>query len=260
MKSIQVLANGGHNAIGDLGVMHDLRRRTDALQLWEVSAYRGQRAPSLSGAAFRAALELRYQVYCLERGFLPCDAYPDGAETDEHDESAKHFFAHDQFGELVGYVRLVSPDAMQQFPFQRHCPPWVDGMALPAPSEAAEVSRLIVRSDFRRLRSAQPSAHNLKLRDGSRDCSSRRQDSQQILSNLYRQMYAYSQAVGIQYWYAAMERPLARALMLSSFAFKPIGPQSDYYGPVAPYLADLRAFEGANEGLSVRSAELAEEE
>jgi N-acyl amino acid synthase of PEP-CTERM/exosortase system len=56
-------------------------------------------------------------------------------------------------------------------------------------------------------------------------------------------MYTYSLANGIRYWYAAMERPLARALTHMHFPFRQIGPVSDYYGKVAPYLGDLRELE-----------------
>ena len=47
----------------------------------------------------------------------------------------------------------------------------------------------------------------------------------------------------MRFWYAAMEQPLARLLAQFSFRFMPIGPATDYYGPVAPYLADLRSLE-----------------
>jgi N-acyl amino acid synthase of PEP-CTERM/exosortase system len=56
-------------------------------------------------------------------------------------------------------------------------------------------------------------------------------------------MYAHSLRNGIRYWYAAMERSLARALVRMNFGFRQIGPATNYYGPVAPYVADLREFE-----------------
>jgi N-acyl amino acid synthase of PEP-CTERM/exosortase system len=56
-------------------------------------------------------------------------------------------------------------------------------------------------------------------------------------------MYAYSLKNEIRYWYAAMERSLARILSRMHFGFQQIGPATDYYGPVAPYVADLRVLE-----------------
>ncbi|MBP6559893.1 MAG: PEP-CTERM/exosortase system-associated acyltransferase, partial [Burkholderiaceae bacterium] len=70
-----------------------------------------------------------------------------------------------------------------------------------------------------------------------------RNPSPQILLTLYREMYAYSLQNGIRYWYAAMERSLARILTRMNFGFQQIGPATDYYGPVAPYVADLRVLE-----------------
>jgi N-acyl amino acid synthase of PEP-CTERM/exosortase system len=192
--------------------------------------------------AFRRATELRFQVYCLECNFLSADDYPHGIETDEHDDDAAHFYAFDAEEDLVGYVRLVLPDDGLQFPIQKHCALSVGNEALTQPRQAAEISRLMVRNDYRRRRgdglSGVTAGQNRAAFAGER-----RQEAPQILLSLYRQMYAYSRENGIRYWYAAMERPLARSLQRMDFAFKSIGPETDYYGPVAPYLADLRELE-----------------
>jgi N-acyl amino acid synthase of PEP-CTERM/exosortase system len=56
-------------------------------------------------------------------------------------------------------------------------------------------------------------------------------------------MYQHSNSCGTRYWYAAMEQPLARSLQLMRFPFKKIGRETDYFGPVAPYVLDLRELE-----------------
>lgn len=205
--------------------------------------------PRVQDRDFRSALELRYQVYCVECSFLSPDDYPDGVEMDEHDAAAEHFYAFDSQDELVGYVRLVRPDADQRFPFQSHCITSADGSKLPAPGRAAEISRLMLRCDYRRLRSNRLAAvavgPTCAVAPGVR-----RDDASQVLMTLYRQMYAYSRDNDISHWYAAMERPLARSLKRMNIAFRSIGPQTDYYGPVAPYLASLQEVEaqvGAND-------------
>lgn len=54
--------------------------------------------------------------------WLPApEDYPSKRETDEHDASSAHFAALNLSNELVGYVRLVFPDALENFPFQTHC-------------------------------------------------------------------------------------------------------------------------------------------
>lgn len=193
-------------------------------------------------AALRDAFALRYSVYCLECGFLDAQAYPDGLETDGDDADSAHFGAYNQSRELVGYVRLVLPDAQDRLPWEAHCQSLREGAALPPRAQSAEISRLMVREDYRRRRGdmlsgvAQPD-------NGAHAWHDRRSVSPQILLTLYRQMYLYSLAHGIAYWYAAMERSLARSLKRLRFGFHQIGAQADYFGPVAPYLADLRELE-----------------
>ena len=73
--------------------------------------------------------------------------------------------------------------------------------------------------------------------------SERRAKKPELVLGLYRAMYQHSLRAGIAYWYAAMERGLARALLKYHIEFQCIGPEADYFGPVAPYLASLRELE-----------------
>lgn len=202
----------------------------------------GRRLHPSHDLAFRSALELRFQVYCVECNFLSADGYPDGMESDEHDDGATHFYAFDAQEELVGYVRLVRPDPDHLFPIQRNCSLSVDSSLLPAPESAAEISRLMVRNDYRRRRGDRLSGVTAEQNQAA-FAGERRHEAPQVLLSLYRQMYAYSRENGIRHWYAAMERPLARSLLRLNFAFRSVGPEADYYGPVAPYIADLRELE-----------------
>lgn len=201
---------------------------------------------SRDDALMHHVFELRFQVYCLERGFLPSASYPDRRETDKDDANSAHFCTFNRQDELVGYVRLVRPDALQAFPFQSRCTSLFEGVALPAPSEAAEISRLILRQDYRRRRGdtlAGVAEEEEEEEEPSIPAHGMRVHSSQILLSLYRQMYLFSLGNGIRYLHAAMERPLARALTRMNFGFRQIGPESDYYGKVAPYLADLQELE-----------------
>ena len=186
--------------------------------------------------------ELRYQVYCQECGYLPADNYPDRREIDRYDANSAHFCTFNLRDELVGYVRMVHPDQAEAFPFQDYCHDLLPGATLAPATQAAEISRLMVTQAYRRRRGdvlagltveEEPPQAGPDLRD----------HTPQILFSLYRQMYAYSLAHGTRYWYAAMERSLARALGQMSFTFTQIGPLTDYYGPVALYLGDLRQLE-----------------
>ena len=190
----------------------------------------------------RNVFQLRFQVYCMECGFLPPADYPDRLETDEHDRNSAHFCAFNLTDGLVGVVRLVRPDAKRAFPFNSHCATLFEGVDLPPPSASAEISRLMVRKDYRRRPG--DTVAGVTVEPTVVDPNQKRRDnSPQVLLSMYRQLYAYSVENDIRYWYVAMEEFLARALTKLNFAFRQIGPATDYYGPVAPYLGDLRDFE-----------------
>ena len=188
------------------------------------------------------AYALRYQVYCVECAFLESTSYPAAVETDAYDQRSAHFCAFNMAEELVGYVRLVQTEPGQNFPFQSHCRLESDGAALPTSTPSVEISRLIVRQDYRRRRYDNLAGVTVQESDTA-PAPEKRRNTPQILLSLYRQMYAYSLRNGIRYWYAAMEPSLARVLMRMQFGFVQVGPQTDYYGVVAPYLADLRVLE-----------------
>ena len=201
-------------------------------------------SPQRDEALFQAVQKLRYQVYCEECGFLKLEDCPDGLEHDEHDVNSVHFVALNLQQELAGYVRLVRADAVQTFPFQMHCVALTDGVVLPPAEHSAEISRLMVHRSYRRRQGERPpvgaSVDEAMPPAGVHEL---RNPSPLILLNMYRQAYAYSLRNGIRYWYAAMERSLARILTRNNFGFQQIGPATDYYGPVAPYMADLRVLE-----------------
>lgn len=185
---------------------------------------------------------LRYQVYCLERSFLSADDYPLAFEQDEYDACSEHFSAIDRQGELAGSVRLVRHSPELGYPFQAHCPISPD-FELPPPDQAQEISRLVVSKAYRRRRED----NWIGISEGDapvpEEIAAKRGGHPIIVLGLYRAMFAYSRANGVRYWYAAMERSLARLLGRYGFDFVPIGPEVDYYGPVAVYLADLRKLE-----------------
>ena len=185
---------------------------------------------------------LRYKTYCEECAFLPASDYPDGLESDQYDAHSAHFCAFNKLKELVGYVRLVMPNERHVFPFQDHCSTLHANVVCPPQEQSAEISRLMVRQDYRRRTNDTLQGVTVHEETGV-DVGERRNDSPQILLSMYRHMYHHSLDHGVRYWYAAMERSLARALTRMGFTFRQIGPQIDYYGPVASYVADLRELE-----------------
>ncbi len=196
----------------------------------------------------RDSYALRYDVYCNERDFLTPGNYPSKLEIDHFDEHAIHIGAIDREGVLVGTLRLVLP-SKRGLPLFKHCELFnenTDYASLPH-SSTAEISRLAVSrshrrrtnnvlSDLANQKNAAPSTHD-------EDEAMHRRHRPEIILGLYKTMYQVSKRQGITHWFAAMEKTLLRLLHRYSFAFTPIGPQIDYYGPVTPYLTKIAHIE-----------------
>ena len=189
--------------------------------------------PTLLAEAYR----LRYRVYCIERAFLRASDYPDGLETDEFDRYAKHFGTVDSAGRMVGTVRLVLPSILG-LPLFRRCSVFSDETDLYSRCNAvAEISRLSVSQRHRpRARGNRESGKATRT-----DYVHARNDA--AVFSLYRGVYQVSKRAGLTHWAMAAEASLLRALASYSLPFRLIGPEVDYFGPVAPYLLDLSVFD-----------------
>lgn len=191
---------------------------------------------------------LRYDVYCNERNFLVPENYPAKLEIDHFDEHAIHIGAIDREGVLVGTLRLVLP-SKQGLPLFKHCELFneeTDYSSQPN-SSTAEISRLAVSRSYRRRTSdglpGLASRENTTPSSHDEDEAMHRRHRPEIILGLYKTMYQVSKRRGITHWFAAMEKTLLRLLHRYSFAFDPIGPQTDYYGPVTPYLTKIAHIE-----------------
>lgn len=164
---------------------------------------------------------LRYQVYCVERGFLNPDDYPDRREQDEYDRHSLHLGVVDGMGSLLATARLVKVH-VPGLPLFRHCRIYANETELyRETNRVVEVSRLCVSRQLRRYRS----------------------DRRTVVTMLYRALFQASKQNGFTHWLVATERSLQRLVTDFGFPFRAIGPFSDYCGEVAPYLMDLHEFE-----------------
>jgi len=169
--------------------------------------------PRLMDESYR----LRYQVYCIERGFLSVEDYPDGRERDEFDRHSLHLGVVDAEGALLATARLVKVN-MAGLPLFRHCQIYARESELyQETTRVAEISRLCV----------------------SRELRTRQIGSASVAIMLYRAIYQASKRNGFTHWLVATEPSLQRLLASLQVPFREVGPQTDYYGPVAPYLVDL---------------------
>lgn len=202
---------------------------------------------------FQEIAKFRYDVYCAERGYLNESDYEDGQETDHYDERSVHIVAKTLDGVGIGTARLVLGSKTVKFPFEQHC--LVDPhFELPPHQQSAEVSRLIVKKNLRRIRGkptpgtskeARKKVGTISIDEQAKKTAEEAQriGSEPITLELLRAMYRYSIRNDIRYWYAAMEKGLFRLLGRMGLHLVPIGPEGDYYGPVTSYVGDLRKLE-----------------
>jgi N-acyl amino acid synthase of PEP-CTERM/exosortase system len=190
---------------------------------------------------------LRYQVYCLERAFLHAENYPDHLEIDAFDSHSLHVGTINLQGHLVGTARLVQAGA-GGLPLFHYCMISPNEMELYRPGNTVvEVSRLAVSRNYRRrredgpygTRGAAPYNAATERREGVARLGG------ELVVSLYRTLYQTSKRNGITHWLAAVEKSLLRLLLKCEFPFRAIGPEIDYFGPVAPYLMSLAQFDQA---------------
>lgn len=181
--------------------------------------------------AMRQVFAMRYDVYCLDRKFLRAEDYAEGIECDQYDQRAEHVLAVDTQDRPAGSIRLIRSFVPGDLPFEEHCHVSATDGGVVDRRQSAEISRMVVDPAFRNRRfvaAIDPGgAMPMPL----------------LLLALYRQLYHISCDLDIRWWYAAMELAHARAFSGLGFTCTAIGPVADYYGPVAPYIIDLRMVE-----------------
>jgi N-acyl amino acid synthase of PEP-CTERM/exosortase system len=213
-----------------------------------ITAAPADAAPDGAASAFRAreldddpalldeSYRLRYQVFCIERQFLSPTFFPDGREIDVFDKHSVHLGVLDAQDRLVATARLVrrTEDGL---PMYGHCSLLVREPVLAdffAP--LVEISRLAVSRKYNRRRGDQ----HYGLEGGSSaNLGGDRREGGEIVMTLYREVYQASKRHGFTHWLAATERSLQRLLIRYRLPFTQVGPETDYYGMVAPYLLDL---------------------
>ncbi len=173
---------------------------------------------------------LRYQIFCLEKGFEEADKFKDEMEKDIHDDSAIHFLVkcHDRW---IGSFRLVS-DQFVNLPFQKVSA--LDSLQFKHHNlKVAEFSRLGILRPFQKLRNGEPP----KDSSGS--------DSEIMLKMIHAGVdYCRTNTVG--HIIILCRRSISRVLNQFGLEARPIGPTIFHHGPRTPFifnLADMCAFD-----------------
>lgn len=164
----------------------------------------------------KECLRLRYQVYCVEKGFEPgCN----GLEMDRFDDKSRHvLLVHRQSGEPVGTVRVIPTSQsvpIDEFPMATACS---KGRLNELPARTTgEISRFAV-SKTRRISCGASTMVRLGLMQG---------------------VLRVSVDLGLTHWCAIMEPVLLRLLQWNAIHFAPLGPLVEYHGMRQPSYADI---------------------
>lgn len=180
---------------------------------------------------------LRYQVYCLEKGFEDPAANPLGLEIDAFDARAAHcLLRHRDTRIALGTARLILPDPLRpgaSWPIQQVCtdPRLFDSEELPA-ATTAEVSRFC-------LSSAARARIELACAESRGEAAEQGRLAPYTILGIIRGMLMISLRRGITHWTLIVEPALLRLLGRLGLQFTKLGPLVEYHGRRQPCFSDL---------------------
>ena len=185
------------------------------------------------------SLAIRFQVYCLERGFEDPAQHTNFLETDEFDTRATHsLIFHRPRAEAIGTARLLLPGTQAgglpiEGLLRENRMSAADYFPL---ATTAEISRFAISNAFRR-RSA-----DIQTEFSFDDMPGRRESERRgnlpclgLIQNLLRQSVEYK----ITHWAAVMEPKLLRMLAGMGIRFTPVGPLISHHGIRQPSYCHL---------------------
>ena len=170
---------------------------------------------------------LRYQIYCIEKGFEEAKQFPDELEKDEYDDRAVHFLIkHKADQQWVGTFRLII-DKFHDLPISQHAQ--ID------PFHRVEAQKTVV--EFSRLGILRPfQKHSQKIANDSDDpdlC---------IVFNAISAGIEYSRKCGTHKIYFLCRPSLSRIIGKMGIRCPQIGDKTLYRGIRYPYKFDLADF------------------
>jgi len=165
--------------------------------------------------------KLRYQVYCLDRGYEDPQTYPDQRERDCYDDSSAHFLIRStESKEWLGALRVIT------VPFE-----------------------VLPMSGVSEINCDQLPVLNGPVAEGSRLCAVMPRQKLTlavgmtgpwISMGLIRAARAYLLEHNVRYCFFLIADSLARILKRVGMEFIPVGPVSSYRGKRRPYIHDLQ--------------------
>lgn len=196
--------------------------------------------------------QIRYRVFCLERGFEDPDNFPNGEEQDEWDQQAAHFIVREKSsGRWVASTRIIHPKP-SLLPVEQHnslSPGFLTGIDR---NEIGEISRFcIIRQNI--LTNSGFSQVSRSQFDWIGAVDSKFQ--YEITWGMLRAVTYYGLAHGLEYSYMFITNSFARLLRRMGIVLYQSGMMTEFKGQRAPFLVD---FSESIPSVSVKSSQVRE--
>ena len=191
--------------------------------------------PAITDELKNEVYKLRYQVYCLETGFVTIDDHPAGIESDKYDNDSIHYLIkHRKSKSYAATTRLILPPTTI-FPIEEHTQFYNNDLLKNIPRDnLAEVSRFCVSKEFKRRKSETGTLTGIASDWDLSISEEERRTFPHITIALISCLLKISDENSIYYWYAVMEPALIRFLSSLGIYFVSIGPLADYHGKRQP--------------------------
>lgn len=188
--------------------------------------------------ARRLHYQIRYDVYCEERGFEEAGQFVDQEEKDRFDDGSAHFIVRDKLSKnWVAAMRLVMP-GFSKFPIESISKLDREFESHNFEGSIAEISRLCLKRDFLPMNPVREKhlSERVRLRDALIE---RKKFASEMLYRLLYSAFVYSRKNGVSYWYFLATPALARMVSKGRIPFTPAGAGCDHNGIRFPYFADI---------------------
>lgn len=167
---------------------------------------------------------LRYQVYCLDKGFEAPDKFSDEMERDEYDDMSVHFLVKDKYtGHWVAALRLVIAD-VKDIPASQVVE-INDRSGMQVGERVAEISRLSIVKGHRVSNNEKSSANKYRHRHAIPE----------IMLGLIRATKVYCKDVGVRHGLFLCKRSMIRVLEKCGMGIEPAGSACEHKGTRYPY-------------------------
>jgi N-acyl amino acid synthase of PEP-CTERM/exosortase system len=182
---------------------------------------------------------LRYQSFCLDRVLFNKEQYPNQLESDAYDPESVHVGVINAKDELVGTARVISlGDA--GLPLLRYCTLFPQDTTLVNPSNnVVELSRVCLNSHWDRRTTNRAIPHPDRRAVAPLPVPAPGREARDPFVALIKGVYQATKRLHATHWIVAVEKALRRRLLHYGLPFRLAGPESDYFGPVAPYVLSL---------------------